>query len=152
MFWSLMFASLWLTSSNPLIRLTVVSWIIFLAGWGCLGGFDMPIFEYHARVRLRFKLSCGLSQCWTRDGGIPQGCSLSMVFIVALYLPWCRHLESFRGLNRNYTRITSSVFIVMMMTCWRLLGLLIPIFGWLDRPLLLASAFYLAPLLWLGGS
>ena len=28
----------------------------------------------------------------TRDGGIPQGCPLSMMFIVALYLPWCRHL------------------------------------------------------------
>ena len=54
-------------------------------------------FEYHSRVRLRFKLSCGLVQSWTRDGGIPQRCSLSMVFIVALYLPWCRHLEAFRG-------------------------------------------------------
>ena len=27
-------------------------------------------------------------------GVIPQGCPLSMVFIVALYVPWCRHLES----------------------------------------------------------
>ena len=25
---------------------------------------------------------------------IPQGRPLSMVFIVALYAPWCRHLES----------------------------------------------------------
>ena len=24
---------------------------------------------------------------------IPQGCPLSMVFVVALYVPWCRHLE-----------------------------------------------------------
>ena len=24
-------------------------------------------------------------------GGIPQGCPLSMMFIVALYLPWCRY-------------------------------------------------------------
>ena len=31
-----------------------------------------------------------------RDGGIPQGCPLSMIFIVALYLPWCRKLETFR--------------------------------------------------------
>ena len=28
------------------------------------------------------------------DGGIPQGCPLSMVFIVALYVPWCRHLDA----------------------------------------------------------
>ena len=24
----------------------------------------------------------------------PQGCPLSMVFIVAIYVPWCRHLDS----------------------------------------------------------
>ena len=56
-------------------------------------------FEYHAGVRLRFKLSCGLGQSWTRDGGIPQGCTLSIVFIVALYRPWCRCLEAFRGVK-----------------------------------------------------
>ena len=33
----------------------------------------MLIFEYHAHVRLRFKLASGLGQPWTRDGGIPQG-------------------------------------------------------------------------------
>ena len=27
-------------------------------------------------------------------GDIPQGCPLSMVFIVALFTPWCRYLES----------------------------------------------------------
>ena len=49
-------------------------------------------FEYHSHVRLRFKLAAGLGQPWTRDGGIPQGCPLSMMFIVALFLPWCRYL------------------------------------------------------------
>ena len=29
-----------------------------------------------------------------RDGGIPQGCPLRKVFIVALYVPWFRHLGS----------------------------------------------------------
>ena len=43
---------------------------------------------------MRFKLAAGLGEPWCRDGGIPQGCPLSMVFIVALYVPWCRHLES----------------------------------------------------------
>ena len=57
-----------------------------------LVGFVMPIFEYHAHVRLRFKLAAGLGEPWTRDGGIPQQCPLSMMFIVALYLPWCRYL------------------------------------------------------------
>ena len=34
-----------------------------------------------------------------RDGSIPQGCPLSMMFIVALYLPWCGALESIPGVR-----------------------------------------------------
>ena len=56
--------------------------------------FRHAYFEYHAHVRLRFKLASGLGERWTRDGGIPQGCPLSMMFIVVLYLPWCRHLPA----------------------------------------------------------
>ena len=51
-------------------------------------------FSFHSQVRLRFRLATGLGEPWCRDGGIPQGCPLSMVFIVARYVPWCRHLES----------------------------------------------------------
>ena len=32
-------------------------------------------------------------------GGIPQGCPLSMMFIVALYLPWCRYLAAHEGIE-----------------------------------------------------
>ena len=70
-----------------------------------LGQLGLPVlfrrvyFGYHANVRLRFKLACGLGSSWVRDGGIPQGCPLSMVFIVALYLPWCRALESIPGVK-----------------------------------------------------
>ena len=39
-------------------------------------------------------MATGLGEPWCRDGGILQGCPLSMVFIVALYVPWCRRLES----------------------------------------------------------
>ena len=56
--------------------------------------FRKVYFSFHSQVRLRFKLATGLGEPWCRDGGIPQGCPLSMVFIVALYVPWCRHLES----------------------------------------------------------
>ena len=42
---------------------------------GFLAGFVMLIFEYHAHVRLRFKLASGLGRSWTRDGG-----SLRVVF------------------------------------------------------------------------
>ena len=50
-----------------------------------------------SNTRVRFKLAAGLGQSWTRDGGIPQGCPLSMMFIVALYLPWCRYLGAKEG-------------------------------------------------------
>ena len=32
-------------------------------------------------------------------GGIPQGCPLSMMFIVALFLPWCRYLSAQVGVR-----------------------------------------------------
>ena len=63
-----------------------------LSSLGLPGWFRHVYFEYHAHVQLRFKLASGLGEPWTRDGGIPQGCPLSMMFIVALYLPWCRYL------------------------------------------------------------
>ena len=65
-----------------------------LSSLGLPGWFRHAYFEYHAHVRLRFKLASGLGEPWTRDGGIPQGCPLSMMFIVALYLPWCRYLAA----------------------------------------------------------
>ena len=61
--------------------------------------FRHAYFEYHSHVRLRFKLAAGLGHPWTRDGGIPQGCPLSMMFIVALYLPWCRYLGAQCGVS-----------------------------------------------------
>ena len=67
--------------------------------WVFLFGFVGFILVIIANVRLSFKLACGLGSPWTRDGGIPQGCPLSMIFIVALYLPWCRALESIPGVR-----------------------------------------------------
>ena len=66
-----------------------------LPGWFRHAYFD----EYHSHVRLRFKLAAGSGQPWTRDGDIPQGCPLSMMFIVALYLPWCSFLGSKVGVQ-----------------------------------------------------
>ena len=70
-----------------------------LSSLGLPGWFRHAYFEHHAHVRLRFKLASGLGQSWTRDGGIPQGCPLSMMFIVALYLPWCRYLSAQVGVR-----------------------------------------------------
>ena len=61
--------------------------------------FRRVYFSFHRDVRLRFKLATGLGVAWKRDGGILQGCPLSMVFIVALYTPWCRYLESLAGIS-----------------------------------------------------
>ena len=70
-----------------------------LSSLGLPGWVRHAYFEYHAHVRLRFKLASGLGESWTRDGGIPQGCPLSMMFIVALYLPWRRYLDAHGGVQ-----------------------------------------------------
>ena len=61
---------------------------------GLPGWFRKAYFANHSQVRLRFKLATGLGESLCRDGRIPQGSPLSMVFTVALYVPWCRNLES----------------------------------------------------------
>ena len=70
--------------------------LCFIVKW-----FRHAYFEYHSHVRLRLnKLSAGLGEPWTRDvGGFPQGCLLSMMFIVALYLSLCRYLSAQEGVE-----------------------------------------------------
>ena len=46
-----------------------------LSSLGLPGWFRHAYFEYHAHVRLRFKLASGLGEPWTRDGGDPSGLS-----------------------------------------------------------------------------
>ena len=70
-----------------------------LTSLGLPARFRHAFVEYHSHVRLRFKLAAGLGQPWTRDGGIPQECPLSMMFIVALYLPWCWHWGAQEGVQ-----------------------------------------------------
>ena len=70
-----------------------------LSSLGLPTWFRHAYFEYHSHVRLRFKLAVGLGEPWTRDGRIPQGCPLSMMFIIALYLPWCRYLSAQDGIR-----------------------------------------------------
>ena len=75
-----------------ILLIGILDWV--LSSLDLLGWFRHACFEYHAHVRMRFKLASGLGVPWTRDDGFPQGCPLSVMFIVALYLPWCRHLSS----------------------------------------------------------
>ena len=74
---------------------------LVLSSLGLPGWFRHANFEFHSHVRLRLKLAAGLGQPWTRDGGIPQECLLSMMFIVALYLSWCRHLGAQVGVQHQ---------------------------------------------------
>ena len=60
----------------------------------CLVGSGRRILLTTVRFVFRFKLAAGLGESWCRDGRIRQGCPLSMVFIVALHVPWCWFLES----------------------------------------------------------
>ena len=47
-----------------------------LSSLGLPGWFRHAYFEYHAHVRLTFRLASGFGQSWTRDGGSPSGLSL----------------------------------------------------------------------------
>ena len=85
--------------------------------------FRHAYFKYHAHVRLRFKLAAGLGEPWTRDWGIPQGCPLSMMFIVALYLPWCKYLAAQEGVQPQlHADNLICVFLVILVYCCELLG------------------------------
>ena len=69
-------------------------------------------------------LSCGLGASWVRDGGIPQGCLLSMVFTVALSCFGVITCKILKGFNRN-----------CMLKCvardpQQLLGLPLGVIGW----------------------
>ena len=100
-----------------------------LGSLGLLAWFRHAYFEYHYHVRLRFKLAAGLGQPWTRDGGIPQGCPLSMMFIVALYLPWCRYLVLSVGSRPNLMLIILSVCLGTLNCFCGRLDLLLVMFG-----------------------
>ena len=108
-----------------------------LRSLGLPAWFRHAYFEYHAHVRLRFKLAAGLGEPWTRDGSVPQGCPLSMMFIVALYLSWCKYLGAQCGrFLLSSMLITPGVCVGILSCCCVLPGLLLGTFDWLARSLL----------------
>ena len=94
-----MFMSLLLTWLSLSTLLIVVLWNWFWGVWDFLSGFVELILAIMLTFASGFKLACGLGSPWTGEGGIPQGCPLGMVFMVALYLPWCRAMESSPGVR-----------------------------------------------------
>ena len=90
----------------------------------------MSTFEFRAHVRLRFKLATGIGEAWTGNGGIPQDCPLSMVFTVALYLPWCRCLAAIGGVkpqlyDDNLKRVSAMRMLYLMLPVSRISTLLL---------------------------
>ena len=114
-----------------------------LSSLGLPGWFRHAYFEYHAHVRLQFKLASGLGEPWTRDGVIPQGCPLSMMFIVALYLPWCRYLSAQVRVQPQLYADNLKCFSGTLVYFCMLLDSLLVMSGWLVRKLLPVSvSFY----------
>ena len=118
-------------------------------GLGRLGlppWFRKVYFSLHSQVRLRFKLAAGLGEPWCKDGGIPRAGPLSMVFTVALYVPWCRHLDSLPDVKPlNSMLITLSVVLNVLVPYLSLLGSLLSMSVLLARMFPLVSVFFSAP-------
>ena len=79
---------LWASLRLGHLRECVEAWLpksVYSLGNG-LSSVEAGLPDWFRKVyfSLRFKLAAGLGEPWCRDGGIPQGCPLSMVFIVAL--------------------------------------------------------------------
>ena len=84
--------------------------------------FRWVYFSFHSQVRLRFKLAAGLGEPWCRDGGIPQGCPLSIVFYrCSLCFPGVVILNPCLILSLNSMLIISNVVLLNLGLCLSLL-------------------------------
>ena len=121
-----------------------VDWDILDCVLGRLGlpaWFRRVYFSFHRDVRLRFKLAAGLGVAWKRDGGIPQGCPLSMVFILLGVAFWSLSLIfllSSMLIISSAPPIALTLYRLLLSTLFRMSMLLV-------RKPLQVSACYLAP-------
>ena len=83
----------------PLVLLIVVFWISFLGSWDFLLGFVGFISVTMLMSVSGSSLPVVLVHLGPGMGAFLTGCPLSMIFIVALYLPWCKALESIPGVR-----------------------------------------------------
>ena len=104
------------------------------------GLFRRAYFEYHAHVRLRFKLASGLGAPWTRDGGIPQEVPFE-------YDVRCSFISALVPLFVCSGGGSALNVCLGIRTCsWVLLGSPLDMFGWLVRSLRLVSVSFLVRL------
>ena len=142
MSWSLM-------SSSPLILLTGLFWIVLWVAWDYLIGFVRFIFLFIVRFVSGSSLLLVLVN---RGVGMMVSLSvvpLNMVFVVALYVPWCRHLDALPDVKRQLyadnlkcsaerpCALFDSAFLI-------LLDSLLSMFGLLVRMSLLEKVSFLA--------
>ena len=99
-----------------------------LSSLGLPGWLRNAYFEYHAHVRLRFKLASGLGEPWTRDGGTDQGCPLIWLLM--------------RGFSLSCMLTTLNVSLGIPTCSLVLLGSLLAMSGFLVRSLLLVNASF----------
>ena len=72
-----------------------VFWIVL----ACLAGSVTPLLSTMLMSGYVFSWHLALGSLGLVMGSIPQGCRLSMMFIVALYLPWCRYFADQEGVE-----------------------------------------------------
>ena len=87
--------------------------------------------ECHARVRLRFKLAADPGG--TRDGGIPQVCPLSMMFMLHFTCLGASTYTRFLTSLLSCMLITSSASAATLGSCCGKLSSLLRMSGWLGR-------------------
>ena len=92
MSWLLMSLSPWTPSIGPFL---IVLWVDL----ACLTGLGGVTFLITVKFVSGSSWLLVFCEPWCRNGSIPHGCPLSMVFIVALYVPWYRHLEVMPGVK-----------------------------------------------------
>ena len=71
-----------------------------LSSLGLPAWFRHAYFQYHAGVRLSVQAGAGLGEPWTRDGGIPQGCPLSICLGVATWMSYLMFLLSYMRISQ----------------------------------------------------
>ena len=92
---------------------------------------------------MRFKLAAGLGEPWCRDGGIPQGCPLSMFLLLLFMFPGADILSHYLMLNLNSMLIILNVVLFVPGLYLSLLTSLLGMSGSLVKMSPLASVFFL---------
>ena len=110
-----------------------------LGSLGLPGWFRHACFEYRALVRSRFKLAAGLGEPWTRDGGIPQGCPLSMMFLWLCICLGVGILLLMKEFSLSYMLIILNAYLGILTCSSMLFGSPLGMSGWLVKSLLPVS-------------